>query len=71
MYYKTLFINYVSEECHKKIEQLHKITYEMYAQIMNNDAGYQGRKNNEINDTSLLPSMPLKTVKDFDELEAC
>lgn len=42
----------------------------MYAQIMNNDAGYQGRKITENDDASLLPPMPLKTVRDFDELEA-
>lgn len=35
-----LFINYVSGGCHEKIEKIYKIICEIYAQIMNNDAGY-------------------------------
>ncbi|XP_028045559.1 uncharacterized protein LOC105828374 isoform X3 [Monomorium pharaonis] len=56
--------------CHEKIKKIYKIICEIYAQNMNNDAGYQGRKITENDDTSLLPPMPLQTIKDFNELEA-
>lgn len=70
LYNIFIYLYIFSEVCHKTLANIHKMVSEIYALNVTNDTTFEVRRAKDDANGTLLPPMPLKSVKDFDEFEA-